>query len=53
MIGNIVVGLIFALILFFAGRRAFSDMKQGKCTGCSSCSSKKTCNIDEVKQIKL
>lgn len=50
---TIIVGIIFAAILFFAGRKAFSDMKKGKCSGCSGCSDKKTCSTPEIKQIEF
>jgi len=50
---TIIVGVIFAIILFFAGKKAFSDMKKGKCAGCSGCSDKKTCSIPEIKQIEI
>ncbi|MCA0385588.1 MAG: FeoB-associated Cys-rich membrane protein [Firmicutes bacterium] len=50
---TLVVGLIFAGILFFAGRKAFSDMKKGKCSGCSSCSSKSSCTSVDIKEIKF
>lgn len=50
---TLVVGLIFACILFFAGRKAFSDMKKGKCSGCSSCSSKSSCTSVDIKEIKF
>lgn len=52
MLANIVVGGIFALIMFFAAKKAFSDMKKGKCSGCSSCGSKDTCSISEISDIK-
>ncbi|MDH8677325.1 FeoB-associated Cys-rich membrane protein [Fusibacter bizertensis] len=54
MLASIIVGIIFAGIIFFAGKKAFSDMRKGKCSGCSSCSSAKSCTIkDEITQIKL
>ncbi len=53
MVSTIIVGLIFAGILFFAGRKAFSDLKKGKCSGCSGCSDKKNCTLPEVKQIEF
>lgn len=45
---TVIVGLIFTSVLFLAAKRAFSDMKKGKCAGCSGCSSKEssTCQID-------
>ncbi|MBM7561023.1 FeoB-associated Cys-rich membrane protein [Fusibacter tunisiensis] len=44
--GTLVIGLIFAGIILLAGKRAFSDLKKGKCAGCSGCSDKKsTCQI--------
>lgn len=52
MASTVVVGLIFAAILFFAGKKAFSDMKKGKCSGCSSCNSKNSCNISDIKPMK-
>lgn len=51
MLANIVVGLIFMGILFIAGKKAFSDMKKGKCSGCSGCGPEKTCSI-EITQFK-
>ena len=53
MTSTIIVGLIFAAIMYFAGKKAFSDMKKGKCSGCSGCSDKKSCNIEEIKQIEF
>lgn len=50
---TIIIGLIFAVILFFAGRKAFSDMKKGKCSGCSGCNEKKKCSQPEIKQIEF
>ena len=38
--GTFVVGLAFAIVIVFAAKKAFSDMKKGKCSGCS-CSTKK------------
>jgi len=36
--GTFLVGLVFAAMLLWAGRKAYADMKKGKCGGCSSCS---------------
>lgn len=46
MLANIIVGIIFIGILFFAGKKAFSDMKKGKCSGCSGCGPAKSCSIE-------
>lgn len=35
--GTAVVGLIFALVMVYAGTKAFKDIRKGKCAGCSSC----------------
>lgn len=45
---TVIVGLIFAAILFLAGKKALGDMKKGKCAGCSGCSTKEnsTCQIN-------
>jgi hypothetical protein len=45
--GNLIVGLGFAVIIFFAGKKAYADLKKGKCSGCSGCGSdeKSTCQI--------
>jgi hypothetical protein len=47
MFSTIIVGIIFLIILGFAGKKSISDLKKGKCAGCSACDSKsnKTCNI--------
>lgn len=42
--GNIIIGLIFAAIVGFAGYKALSDAKNSKCSCSSSCSKKNTCN---------
>jgi len=52
MFSTVIVGIIFATLIFFAGKKAFSDLKKGKCSGCSGCSDKKMCNTPEIKQIK-
>lgn len=36
--GTLIVGVLFAVLLLWAGRMAYTDMKKGKCSGCSSCS---------------
>lgn len=36
--GTFLVGLVFAAMLLWAGRKAYADMKKSKCGGCSSCS---------------
>lgn len=36
--GTLLVGLVFAAVLLWAGRKAYADMKSGNCSGCSSCS---------------
>lgn len=36
--GTLVVGLIFAALFIWVGRKAYVDIKKGKCSGCSSCS---------------
>ena len=47
MFSTIIVGIIFLIILGFAAKKSISDLKKGKCAGCSACDSKsnKTCNI--------
>lgn len=45
---------VIAVLLFFAGRRAWRDIQAGRCSGCSSgCASgragKKSCHIDDIK----
>lgn len=54
MLATIIIGVLFLIIIFFAGRKALSDLRKGKCTGCSSCSGAKNCSIKEdITQIKL
>ncbi|GAB6108467.1 FeoB-associated Cys-rich membrane protein [Fusibacter bizertensis] len=54
MLATIVIGVLFLTIIFFAGRKALSDLRKGKCSGCSSCSGSKSCALkDDVTQIKL
>jgi len=43
MLGNIVVGLIFASIVILASRKVYNDMKNNKCSCGSSCSDKSKC----------
>lgn len=47
MSSTIIVGIVFMLILGVAGKKAISDLKKGKCAGCSACDGKanKTCDI--------
>ncbi|MGB3366206.1 MAG: FeoB-associated Cys-rich membrane protein [Acidaminobacteraceae bacterium] len=47
MISTIIVGIIFVLILGFATKKTVSDLKKGKCAGCSACDTKpsKTCDV--------
>ncbi len=48
--GTFIVGLLFAAVLLWAGRKAYADMKKGKCSGCSSCSQAKTnggCQLED------
>ena len=40
MLSTIIIGLIFAAILFFAGKKAFSNIKNNKCNCGTSCSDK-------------
>nr|WP_295969985.1 FeoB-associated Cys-rich membrane protein [uncultured Bacillus sp.] len=44
MLSTIVVGLIFVGILFFAGKKTFSNMKNNQCNCGTSCSSKSKCH---------
>ncbi|MGH4123749.1 MAG: FeoB-associated Cys-rich membrane protein [Clostridium sp.] len=44
MLTNIIVGLVFASILVFAFKKAYSDAKNNKCSCGSSCSDKSKCN---------
>jgi len=47
---NIIVIVILAVVIFYAGKVAIKDAKSGKCSGCGgSCSSKK----DDCCQIKI
>jgi len=45
MIGNLLVGLVFASILFLAIRKTYNDIKYNKCScGCgASCTDKSKC----------
>ena len=45
MVSTMIVGGIFALILFVSGKRALKDLKSGKCAGCSGCGPAKSCQI--------
>jgi len=49
MFATIVIGIIFATIIFFAAKKSFSDMRKGKCSGCTSCTNSKSCNITQIK----
>lgn len=54
MLASVIIGVGFAVIIFFAGKKAFSDMRKGKCSGCSSCSGASTCSVkNDITQIKL
>jgi len=44
MLGNIIVGLVFAGIVIFALTRVISDAKNKKCSCGSSCCGKTKCN---------
>lgn len=44
MLGNIIVGLVFAGIVIFALTRVISDAKNKKCSCGSSCSGKSKCS---------
>jgi len=44
MLGNIIVGLIFAGIVIFAAKKVYNDAKNNKCSCGSSCSDKSKCN---------
>ncbi|MBE6033092.1 FeoB-associated Cys-rich membrane protein [Aminipila sp.] len=37
MLSTIIIGGIFLILIFFAGRHVLRNMKAGKCTGCSEC----------------
>lgn len=37
----VVVSLIFFLILFYAGSKAYKNIKSNKCSKCSACDSSK------------
>lgn len=47
MSSTILVAIVFATLLAFAAKKAISDIKKGKCAGCSACDTKtnKTCDI--------
>lgn len=45
MTSTIIVGLIFAGILYFAGKKAFSNIKNNKCNCGTSCSDKSKCHV--------
>lgn len=47
MSSTIIVGIVFAALLGFAGKKALADIKKGKCAGCTACDTKasKTCDI--------
>jgi hypothetical protein len=49
MLGSIIIGLIFAAIIFFAGKKVYKDMKSNKCSCGSSCSvkSKSKCHLNK------
>lgn len=49
-----IVGVLLAVILFFAGKKAIKDMKSGKCASCTEdCSSRvdnnKVTNFTDIK----
>ena len=45
MLGNIIVGVVFAAIVIFALTRVISDAKNKKCScGSGGCSGKTKCN---------
>jgi hypothetical protein len=40
---TLIIGLILGIGLFFAAKKAFADLRAGKCAGCkSNCSGQKT-----------
>lgn len=42
--GNIIIGLVFAVIIGIAAYKAISDAKNKKCSCSSSCTKKSTCD---------
>ena len=44
MVGNIVVGIVFAGIIIFAATKVYKDAKNKKCSCGSSCSEKNKCH---------
>ncbi|MBB6443947.1 FeoB-associated Cys-rich membrane protein [Bacillus benzoevorans] len=44
MTSTIVVGIIFAALLFLAGKKAFSNMKNNQCNCGTSCSDQDKCH---------
>lgn len=54
--GTFVVGLLFAVALLWAGRKAQADIKKGRCGGCSACSHAKKdsgCQLEEDRESPL
>ncbi len=45
MMGNYIVGALFAIIIYVAAKKGLSDIKKGKCSGCSCSESKKPVQI--------
>lgn len=41
MVSTLIVGGIFIVIMYFAIKKSLSDLKKGKCAGCSGCNSSK------------
>ncbi len=48
MFSTIIVGLVFLVIFGFAAKKAITDLKKGKCAGCSSCDSKKKSSCCDI-----
>ncbi|MCT4594273.1 MAG: FeoB-associated Cys-rich membrane protein [Anaeromicrobium sp.] len=44
MLSNVIVGIVFGAIVLWAFKRARNDVKNSRCGGCSTCSSKSKCN---------
>ncbi|QIB68513.1 FeoB-associated Cys-rich membrane protein [Aminipila butyrica] len=37
MLSTIIISAVFVVLLVFAGRYVFRNVKAGKCSGCSGC----------------
>lgn len=45
MLSNIIIGIVFFCIIAFAGKKAYSDIKNKRCSSCGgSCSDKSKCS---------